>query len=223
MHIGLIGGIGPAATDFYHRGLIDRSTADGFDLDLTIAYASSATLLDNLARNAVDAQVRIFLGLIERLAAAGAEQVAITAIGGHFCVPALAPVSPLPLVDLIRVTDQALAADGVSRVGILGTRTAMATGLYGRVSSAEVIAPPGPTLDDVHDAYVEMASAGAPTDGHRDVFVRAGQTLIDDHGAERILLAGTDLVLVFGGNDDPFEVVDCAALHVAALADLAAS
>ena len=29
MHIGLIGGIGPAATDFYYRGLIDRHVAAG--------------------------------------------------------------------------------------------------------------------------------------------------------------------------------------------------
>jgi aspartate racemase len=26
MHIGLIGGIGPAATDYYYRGLIERHT-----------------------------------------------------------------------------------------------------------------------------------------------------------------------------------------------------
>ena len=36
MHIGLIGGIGPAATDFYYRGLIDRHVAAGVPLDVTI-------------------------------------------------------------------------------------------------------------------------------------------------------------------------------------------
>jgi hypothetical protein len=33
MHIGLTGGIGPAATDFYYRGLIDRDAATGVPLD----------------------------------------------------------------------------------------------------------------------------------------------------------------------------------------------
>jgi aspartate/glutamate racemase len=34
MHIGLIGGIGPAATDYYYRGLIDGHAAGGRRLDL---------------------------------------------------------------------------------------------------------------------------------------------------------------------------------------------
>ncbi len=41
MHIGLIGGIGPAATDFYYRGLIDRHAAAGIPLDCTIAHADA--------------------------------------------------------------------------------------------------------------------------------------------------------------------------------------
>ena len=44
MHIGLIGGIGPAATDFYHRGLIERHHAANIPLDLTIAYADVRTM-----------------------------------------------------------------------------------------------------------------------------------------------------------------------------------
>ena len=39
MHIGLIGGIGPAATEYYYRGLIARHTRSGTALDLTIAHA----------------------------------------------------------------------------------------------------------------------------------------------------------------------------------------
>jgi len=39
MHIGLIGGIGPAATDFYYRGLVDRHAAAGIPLECTIAHA----------------------------------------------------------------------------------------------------------------------------------------------------------------------------------------
>ena len=47
MHIGLIGGIGPAATDLYHRGLIERHAASGIPLELTIAYANAPTMGQN--------------------------------------------------------------------------------------------------------------------------------------------------------------------------------
>jgi aspartate racemase len=49
MHIGLIGGIGPAATEFYYRDLIDRHAKSGTRLELTIANAEVRDLSQNLA------------------------------------------------------------------------------------------------------------------------------------------------------------------------------
>jgi aspartate racemase len=51
MHIGLIGGIGPAATEFYYRGLTDRNAKSGTRLELTIANAEVRELSQNLANN----------------------------------------------------------------------------------------------------------------------------------------------------------------------------
>ena len=42
MRFGLIGGIGPAATDFYYRSLISRATQAERDLNLTMVHADSA-------------------------------------------------------------------------------------------------------------------------------------------------------------------------------------
>jgi aspartate racemase len=52
MHIGLIGGIGPAATDFYYRRLISTFASKKAALELTIVHADTPTLLGNLASNA---------------------------------------------------------------------------------------------------------------------------------------------------------------------------
>jgi aspartate racemase len=72
MHIGLIGGIGPAATDFYYRRLISTFASRKAPLDLTIVHADTPTLLGHLARHDVAAQVAIYMRLTQRLAAAGA-------------------------------------------------------------------------------------------------------------------------------------------------------
>ena len=48
MHIGLVGGIGPAATDYYYRRIVDAATRRDFGLDLTIVHADTPTLLRNL-------------------------------------------------------------------------------------------------------------------------------------------------------------------------------
>ena len=47
MQIGLIGGIGPAATDFYYRTLIQKFASADAELDMTIVHADAPTLVKN--------------------------------------------------------------------------------------------------------------------------------------------------------------------------------
>ena len=75
MHIGLIGGIGPAATDFYYRRLIATFASRNAPLELTIVHADTPTLVRNLASNDRSAQTAIYMRLSKRLAAAVAEFV----------------------------------------------------------------------------------------------------------------------------------------------------
>ena len=98
MHIGLIGGIGPAATDLYYRGLIDEMKRRSTPLEATIVHADAPTLVANFEARAPEVQASIFARLTERLKSAGAEAVAITSIGGHFCVNEFRPLSALPVL-----------------------------------------------------------------------------------------------------------------------------
>ncbi len=213
MHVGMIGGIGPAATDHYYRRLIAAFADNPDALDVTIAHANSPTLLANLAQDDRAAQSAIFQRLSQRLAAAGAETVAVTAIAGHFCIADLKAVSPLPVIDLLESVARRVQAAGYKTVGIMGTRTVMQTGMYGCLRDVKVVAPPGASLDAVHDAYVTMAAAGRVTEAQRQLFFDCGRGLCET-GAEAVLLGGTDLVLAFDGRDCGFEAIDCAGLHL---------
>lgn len=221
MHIGLIGGIGPAATDYYYRGLIRALAGSGDHLDVTIAHADSPTLIENLGKDDQTTQAEIFLRLIDRLRAAGAECVAVTSIAGHFCIERTEQRSPLPLVNLITTIKEELAKKGMSRVGLLGTKTVMETGFYGGLGDVDCVVPAGDDVDHVHNDYVEMAIAGIATDNHRETFMRAGAQMCREQDADAVLLAGTDLFLAFNGYDCDFNVIDCAEIHIAALAEKA--
>lgn len=220
MHIGLIGGIGVAATDLYYRGLVDAMSAKKATLDLTIVHADASTLVQNFEARQPEAQADIFLGLTERLATAGADAVAITSIGGHFCIEQFRPRSPLPVIGLIEEMNTHLGQQGYQRVGLLGTDTVMKTGFYGGVTSTEIIVPPPAMIEDVHRAYVDMAIAARVKEAQRKVFIDAGQALADQ-GAETILLGGTDLFLAFDGQAIGFETLDCASVHIDAIARVA--
>jgi aspartate racemase len=221
MHIGLIGGIGPAATDFYYRRLISMFASKNAALELTIVHADTPTLLSNLASSDAAAQLVIYTRLANRLAAAGSECVVVTSIAGHFCIDPFKAVSPLPVIDMISEVSRAIEKRGLKRIGILGTRTAMQTRFYGGVTSAEIVPPSGNDLDHVHDTYVTMAASGVVTAAQRAVFTAACQRLLKDWGVEAIMLGGTDLALVFNEQTTDFPLVDCAGIHVEAIVRLA--
>jgi aspartate racemase len=221
MHIGLIGGIGPAATDFYYRRLISAFAARHTALELTIVHADTPTLLAHLASHDARAQIAIYKRLTDRLVAAGAACVVVTSIAGHFCIDGFKEVSPLPVVDMITEVGVAVKKRGLKRIGILGTRTVMETRFYGGIASAEIVPPAGNDLDDVHHAYVTMAASGVVGDAQRAVFTAVCQRLLEDGGVEAIMLGGTDLALVFDEQTADFPLVDCAGIHVEAIVRLA--
>lgn len=218
MQIGLIGGIGPAATDYYYRSLISIFAAAAKPLDMTIVHADTATLLHNLAEDRRDEQAGIFARLTDRLATAGAGCVAVTSIAGHFCREAFATRASLPVIDMITAVAEEVAAQGYRKVGILGTRAVMETKFYGGIKAADVISPPEPLLGDVHHAYVEMAASGRITPEQRRLFEAAARQLLDDHGAEAVMLGGTDLALAFVPDNVEFRLIDCAAIHAETIA-----
>jgi aspartate racemase len=217
MHVGLIGGIGVAATEFYYRGLIARHERSGTALDLTIVHADVVELTQNAARGDASKQAENFAKLIARLAAAGAGAAAVTSMTGHFCIRELEALSPLPLINVIPEIDAELRRRNLKTVGILGTRTVMGTKIYGGISSAAVVLPQGDAFDLVHTNYVDMALAGRVTQAQREVFFSIGRRLCEEQGAEAVLLGGTDLCLAFQDRDCGFPVIDCADVHIDAI------
>jgi aspartate racemase len=181
---------------------------------------TTPTLLDNLRRNDKAAQVQVFSRLTRRLAAAGANCVAITSIAGHFCIDSFKAESPLPAVDMIAEVNRAMGKTAFSRIGILGTRTVMETRFYGGLTTAAIIPPGGRDLIDVHEAYVAMAASGVVTEAQRSVFNTVSRRLLED-GAQAIMLGGTDLALVYDQQASEFPVIDCASIHVDAIVRLA--
>jgi aspartate racemase len=221
VHIGLIGGIGPAATIVYYDRLTQRVREAGGRLDLTIVQADVNELIANVLADRREAQAQVYAGLLGRLRAAGAECAAITSLGGHFCFPETRAISPLPLVSAVEPLDAHLAESGLARVGLLGTEVVMRTRLYGQLVQTEAVAPDA-DLVALGRVYQDIAVSGACTPEQRAALVEAGRALVDDQGAQAVILAGTDLNLVFPPGWDPgYPVIDALDVHVGLLADLA--
>jgi aspartate racemase len=221
MHIGLIGGIGPAATIVYYDRLTRAVRAADGRLELTIVQADVDQLIANVLADRREPQARVYAGLIERLRAAGAGCAAITSLGGHFCFRETEAISSLPLVSAVAPLDAHFAARRLGRIGLLGTEVVMRTLLYGQLVHTEAVAPAG-DLVALGRVYQDLAVAGACSDAQRATLLEAGRRMVEDQGAEAVVLAGTDLGLAFDGSVDPgYPVIDALDVHVAVLAELA--
>jgi len=97
----------------------------------------------------------------------------------------------------------------------------MRTRLYCQLHQTEAVA-----LDDeietVGQTYQDIAVAGACSPAQGQLFLDAGRRMVDEQGAEAIVLAGTDLNLAFDGQQPGYRVIDALDVHVELLARLAA-
>lgn len=213
MHLGLIGGIGPASTAFYYRHLAKAHADSGIPMDLTIVHSHMPDLVASMIAKNPARQAEIFATLTQRLAAAGAEAVAVTSLAGHFCMNEFKAISPLPVIDAIPALNTHFKQRGLRKLGILATKAVMESRFYGGIDSAELIVPAEPLFDEVHNAYVNMATRGWATGEDRAFFFKVGAAMPVD----AVLLGGTDFFLAFEGQDCGFPVIDCAEVHIEAL------
>lgn len=218
MHLGLIGGIGPASTVVYYQKLTAALRALGQPLELTLVNADANVLVKHNLADDRAAQAKVYAGLIDRLNAAGADCAVITSLGGHFCIKETLPLSALPLISGVTPLDGYFVQQGIRTVGLLGTAVVMRTKLYGQLGNTAAIAP-----DDITGAgqtYLDMALSSTCTDAQRAYFFEQGQKLMNA-GANAVVLAGTDLNLAFDGRDVGYPVIDALDIHIDLLVKLA--
>ena len=213
MHIGLIGGIGPAATISYYKRLVEKFGNSRLPLKLTIEHADMSVLLKNAVHERRVAQAEIFAQHLRNLAAAGCDIGLITALTGHFCYEETRKRSPIMLLNGTAIIDTFCQENNIKVLGLLGSPSVLKTKLFGLLQTAEVIVPKN-RIDEVGGTYMSLAQTGVCTTAQRRLLFNAGETMVKDQHAEAVLLAGTDLGLAFDDESPGFSVVNALQLHV---------
>ena len=210
--LGLVGGLGPNATVYYYHGLIAAHKAQGRVARMIIAHADVDHGRPLAEAGKFDELARYLNGFIDATAAGGAEMAAIVAVTPHICAAQLLPLLRIPLIDMVATVADEIAARGLKRVALLGTRSTVQSRMFGRLG-AEVVMPKPEEIDVINNAYLDIVydrSTPAGIDRLREL----AQTLIRREGAESVLLAGTDLSMVLNEANAGFPTIDCAGVHV---------
>jgi aspartate racemase len=202
-NFGLIGGLGPGATIHYYRKLTDAKAGE-----MLIVQADMERVIEHVRNDDRTGLAAYFARLIERLARGGAEIAAITAITPHICIRELLPISPLPLVNILDAVSAEIQARGYRRVALFGTRYVVTSRMFGMLEGVDVIVPD--QVDAIHEAYMQTVDGKTEP---RETLTRIAHELPVD----AIVLAGTDLAMIFDESNTDFPHVDCAQVHIDAI------
>jgi aspartate racemase len=203
--LGLIGGLGPGATVHYYQQLVKAKPGE-----MLIVHADMDHVLGCVQRGERLELAEYFARLIDRLAGGGADLAAISAITPHICIRELEKISALPLVNIIEVVGNEIRSRGYKRVALFGTRFVVESRMFGMLDGIDVLVPRPEQVDLIHNAYMQTVEGG--TEG-RDILTRIAKELPVD----AIVLAGTDLSLIFDETNTDFPNVDGAKVHIQAI------
>jgi aspartate racemase len=215
--LGLVGGLGVGATIHYYEKLAQAYEAQGRTLNIVIVHAQTARVFEYVQAQDRNGLAEYLNGYIRRLKAAGAEVAAIPAVTPHFCIRELIATSPLPVVNIFEPLVLELTRRRAKRVAVFGTRFVVESALFGELSEVEII-PWKPTeVQQIHNTYVELARTGKGLPEQRQELTALAHTIIRRDAVDAIILAGTDLALLFNESNTDFPCMDCAALHLRAI------
>jgi aspartate racemase len=216
-HFGLVGGLGVGATVLYYQGIAAACADKGLIPRLTMAHAHAPNALAFVQAGRIDDLAAYLAGFVSELAAAGAAFFAIPAITPHICLNELKRLVSLPIADILQVTAQRLRDRGLSRVALFGTKFTIDRNLFGALDAFDVVRPRDAEVEEIHRIYLELATTGRTSAGNETRLRDMAHTLIRRDRVEAIVLAGTDLNLIFNEATAGFPAVDCAAAHIDAI------
>ena len=218
--IGLVGGLGVGAAIHYYRELAAAHDRIGRPLELSMVHAQMSRVFEHATAGDRPALARYLAGILSQLQRAGATIGVIPALTPHLAIDELVPISPLPLVSLIDAVNAEIASRRLQTVALLGTRFVVESDLFGKLP-VPAVRPRPDEIALIHDTYTQLARDGAVGAGQRDRLVDVAESLCD-RGAGAILLAGTDLSVLFNESNTPFPCLDCAGAHIRAIMRAAA-
>ena len=203
-HFGLVGGLGVGATVIYYEAIAAACAERGIVPRLTMAHANAPTALACVQSGRIDDLAAYLAGFVQELAAAGATFFAIPAITPHICLAELKRRVSLPIVDILEVTADRVRERRLSRVALFGTRYTIDSRLFGALDASTSSARrtrgrrDPPHLSGAGDPRADLGRRTRRGCGD------LAQTLCRRDRVEAIILAGTDLNLIFSEADAGF-------------------
>lgn len=217
--IGLLGGMSWESTLDYYKLIntqISKELGGFHSAKLNMVSIDFAELEENMTRGNWSACEEILISAAKKVESTGADCLLICTNTLHKIAPQVEAAIQIPLLHIADAAGETLVKNGISTIGLLGTRFTMEEDFY-RLRLAEkyglkVIVPNAQDRQIVDKIIFSELCMGKIKSTSRDEYVRVMEEL-KSLGAEAILLGCTEIAMLVTNEHTNIPLFDTTAIH----------
>ncbi len=196
--LGVLGGLGPQATDFFYNGVIEHTDASCDQEHIDMIILSHATTPDRTTAIKTGDDQKLIESLIhdvQMLERAGAANIAIPCNTSHYYFEQMQQAVNIPIIHMVRESVRYAKKKfaNVQKIGIMGTDGTISTGIYDEACALEGVTAVHPSAEKQKDVmHIIYNEVKAGERGSKHLFNGVVDELVKE-GCEVIILACTEL------------------------------
>lgn len=224
--IGLIGGMSWESTVTYYQIInetIKRKLGGLHSAKLLLYSVDFAEIEAYQASGEWEKSAEVLSEAAANLEKAGADFIVICTNTMHKVVPQIQARISIPVIHIAEATAEVLRENGISKVGLLGTKYTMTQAFYkSKLTDAgiNVLIPDQEGIHTVNDIIYKELCLGTISEASKQKFLSIIADL-EEKGAQGVILGCTEIGLLIRQEDTRLPVFDTTFIHAAKAALLA--
>lgn len=210
--IGILGGMGPAATADMFQKFIHLTPAHKDQEHIPLLISSIPDIPDRSTAilQGGESPLPAMRDYVARLVQAGAQTILIACNTAHYWHKALQETCPVPIMSIIETAAQAAQANGAQNIGILATNATLATGLYKKEIEARGLRYIEPDPDSQAKVMESIYSLKGGDFNKGQKLMQAQKEALFAKGAEAIILGCTEVPILLAqeAQAEPHRYID---------------
>ena len=197
--LGILGGLGPAASVYFYHLLTEHTLAKRDQDHLNIVLFSGASIPDRseyIMGKSDASPLPLMKEDVEKLVSIGADLIAIPCNTAHYFFDEIKKISPVPVLNIVQETVALAKRTGAKKIGILATTGTILAGAYQHAARNAGIDYIAPTDDEqktlMSIIYDAIKTAETP---NFDAFYAIADRLLEK-GCDALILGCTELSLI---------------------------
>jgi aspartate racemase len=222
--LGMIGGLSWVSTALYYEQInkgVNRRKGGLTSAPLLIESVDFGESSAHQQAGDWQAAADLLVGAARRLEAAGATALVLASNTAHKGFDQVAAAVAIPILHIADVTAARLAADGVRRAGLIGTRHTMADEAYRARLEAQgtAVAVPDPGIAQEIDRIISDELVRGTVSRVSQRTLKTCLTVLGQARNQAVILGCTELVMLVDPGANVLPIYDTTAIHAQAAVD----